>query len=811
MENPLYKVLFSGDLEEGYTPDVVKRRCAALFKKQPAQIEPLFAGQPVTIKSGLTREQAENYVRALRDIGAKARIAASGATMDSTVAPPRAKSRSKHTPKSAARPSEEVDPLLAGFKGRVEPVGVPLTYRLGIVAVSVVMVLLPILYVLLTSLVAYGTAYYAMDNVSLFHRSGSVYFAFITYTTPIVAGSILTLFMLKPLLSVVGRNEAETILVPSRQPRFFKFVYRVCDAVDAPRPAIIKINNDVNASAGFYQGLRSFFSRKLVLTVGLPLIAGLNTRQLAGVLAHEFGHFSQGAGMRTTHIIRRVNHWFSVAVYQRDSLDEWLERSAGSEHTAVQIALQTTRLLVFVTRRILWALMLLGHAIGSLMSRQMEFDADRYEARLAGSETFKHTAIRLARLSLAHAEVMRNLGASWENHQRLVGDLSAAVVRTLEQQPKNIGEKIEKDMELQRSEWFDTHPTDIERIENAMQEKAAGIFQVELPARSLLERFSEMSGDSTYSYYRRQLKFDVAKSQLTPVEEFSVASDEQHSHDLALDLFFSGAFSVYAPIENNGSSAPNPQQQDAIVQGWKKQSDLMRSLAGQAKLAYRRFGECEQKLNNIVLARTYVHAGFNIDPREFGLGDARPETIQQAEDQARSLMQQASVVLNQLVSAGMQRMRLAVSLASGPAAVPTRATWDSVRPLFEVAARLSGVMPEVMTLHSETQALGALLANQGGHPPNRQLTVAIAQATQACVRRIRIQDRLRGVVYPFEHSEGQKTLNDYAFAEPLQTDSPSLVQHAGDIIGERLFSLQFRVVARLAATAQAAEAAAGLH
>ena len=75
MDTPLYKVIFSGDLEEGHAPDVVKRQCAALFKKPVAQIEPLFAGLPVTIKSGLTRQQAEKYVRALRDIGAKARIA----------------------------------------------------------------------------------------------------------------------------------------------------------------------------------------------------------------------------------------------------------------------------------------------------------------------------------------------------------------------------------------------------------------------------------------------------------------------------------------------------------------------------------------------------------------------------------------------------------------------------------------------------------------------------------------------------------------------------------------------------------------
>jgi Zn-dependent protease with chaperone function len=36
----------------------------------------------------------------------------------------------------------------------------------------------------------------------------------------------------------------------------------------------------------------------LVLVIGLPLAAGMSMRQVAGVLAHEFGHFAQGAGMR---------------------------------------------------------------------------------------------------------------------------------------------------------------------------------------------------------------------------------------------------------------------------------------------------------------------------------------------------------------------------------------------------------------------------------------------------------------------------------------------------------------------------------
>ncbi len=802
MDTPFYKVIFSGDLEEGYAPDVVKRQCAALFKKPVAQIEPLFAGSPVTIKSGLTRQQAEKYVRALRDIGAKARIAA--ATDPTAASRPKSRTRSR----SSAHAKTEVDRLLAGFKGRVQPVAQPAVYRLGIAGLALVLALLPVLYALLTSLVVYATVYYATHNLGLLQRPGA--FGLLAYAMPIAAGSILTLFMLKPWLSAAGRRQAGTVLIRSEQPRFFKFVYRVCDAVGAPRPLMIRIDNDVNASAGFHPGVRGLFSGKLALTVGLPLIAGLDMRQLAGVLAHEFGHFSQDTSMQATYIIRRVNRWLSAAVYQRDRLDEWLERAAASEYSVVQIALQATRLLVFATRRMLWVPMRLGNAMGAWMSRQMEFDADRYAVRLAGSATFQHTAIQRARLSLAHAEVMRNLGASWDNHQRLVGDLSAAVLRTVEQQPRNIEEKIEKDMELARSEWFDTRPSDIERIENAMHEDAAGIFRVELPARSLFLRFAEVSGDSTCDYYRRQLKLDVEKSQLIPVEQFTDVSDDQRRHDLALDVFFSGAFSVYVPMQLGAASAQSGQQKNTLPQAWKKQRELMRNFAGQARLAHRRLGEGAQKLDHIVLARAHARAGRNIDARALGLADVRAETLQRAEDQVREGMQQASAVLQQLVNAGMQRMRLAINL-SPPGAAAGGSQRDALQTLFEVAARVSGVMLEVMALHSETRALDALLQAQDAQQPDRNLDAAIAQTTQACVRLMHtIQHRLQGVDYPFEHSGGRITLNDYAWGEPLETGTPDRVQHAGEILGERLLSLQLRLVARLATAAQAAEVAAGL-
>src|SRR5439155_20614652 len=81
----------------------------------------------------------------------------------------------------------------------------------------------------------------------------------------------------------------------------------------------------VNARAGMDGNILGLISRKLVLTIGLPLAAGLDLQDFTGILAHELGHFAQGTAMRLTFIVRRVSFWFFRAVYERDSWDEQLD------------------------------------------------------------------------------------------------------------------------------------------------------------------------------------------------------------------------------------------------------------------------------------------------------------------------------------------------------------------------------------------------------------------------------------------------------------------------------------------------------
>ena len=214
--------------------------------------------------------------------------------------------------------------VTSAFEGTIEPVKVPLTYRIGILLVSIVMVILPLIYIALIGLVGYSVYYHTVNHVGMLEegRGRGKFFILLLYLTPMIAGGFLFVFMFKPLFSRPARSPENRPLRRDSDPLLFGFVERICDIVQAPRPKSIRIDCEVNASASFDKGMLSMLGNNLVLTIGTPLVAGLNTRQFAGVLAHEFGHFAQGAGMRLTYIIRTISYWFTRVVYERDEWDE---------------------------------------------------------------------------------------------------------------------------------------------------------------------------------------------------------------------------------------------------------------------------------------------------------------------------------------------------------------------------------------------------------------------------------------------------------------------------------------------------------
>lgn len=405
--------------------------------------------------------------------------------------------------------------ILQAFRGDIPPVRRTAAYRVTTLAVAAAVLLLPALYLALIAAVAYLLFLHATTSLKAVAGTRSVVGVVFLYVAPLVAGAVLLFFLVKPLFARRSRARRLRTLEFGQEPLLFALVARVARAVGSPEPKRIDVDCQVNASAGFGSRLGVFTGGDLVLTIGLPLVAGLSVQQFAGVLAHELGHFSQGAGMRLSYVVRTVNAWLARVVYERDDWDEALANGIAGGGWLSAILLLAA-LCVWLTRGILWVLMAAGHAASGFLLRQMEYDADRYEARLAGAAAFEETTRQLLLLDLAASGAHVLATSEWVRAGRLPDDLSALVAAVAASIPPGEVRRAERATQKARTGLFDTHPSPSDRLAAARQDAAPGVFHLGGRAALLFGDFDGLSRAATRDFYREVLGKRARRATLVP-------------------------------------------------------------------------------------------------------------------------------------------------------------------------------------------------------------------------------------------------------------------------------------------------------
>lgn len=398
-------------------------------------------------------------------------------------------------------------------------------YRAGLVLVTVATVILAGLYVALTAAAAYGVYDFAVHDFlavwrwPLGYTKVALAAKILCSCTPLLAGGAVALFMIKPLFARRGRRMQPLALDPTVEPRVYEVVRQVCGEMRAPAPHRVELSCDLNASARFDGLRRGFFGHRLILTLGMPLVAGLTQRELAGVLAHELGHFRQGGGMRLTYLIRQVNGWFARVVYDRDEWDEALT-AATAQHEGgwMAIMLGCARIGIWCSRGVLWLLMMTGHAIGCLLLRQMEHDADRAEVEVAGTAAFESTTYKLAALGAVMKEIDREMRRLWRRQFQLPDNLPVLVEYRSQHLAPAQREKVENAVGFAKTGLLDTHPSPADRVRRARRLGLPGLVWSDRPARELFEHFETVSRLVTLAYYEDDLNVPTTPEFLVPLE-----------------------------------------------------------------------------------------------------------------------------------------------------------------------------------------------------------------------------------------------------------------------------------------------------
>lgn len=208
-----------------------------------------------------------------------------------------------------------------------------------------------------------------------------------TYVGIIAVCLMSGLFLVKFLFARrSSEEEAKTEVKEEDCPQLFALIRETAEACNSVMPYKVYIDHQANAKVSFNTNFLSmFFPVKKNLTIGLGLLVHLNTEELQGVLAHEFGHFSQNS-MKTGTAVYTANIVLYNLTYGEDAWDRWMERWANLNLWFTQLFAAITLWLTYRVKLLLQHLYNNVNLAQQELSRQMEYEADAVACSVVGKE-----------------------------------------------------------------------------------------------------------------------------------------------------------------------------------------------------------------------------------------------------------------------------------------------------------------------------------------------------------------------------------------------------------------------------------------
>ncbi|MEU1602581.1 M48 family metallopeptidase [Micromonospora matsumotoense] len=191
---------------------------------------------------------------------------------------------------------------------------------------------------------------------------------------PFLVGAAIALFL--ALVFALGRVIAQRptppagiLLSPEQAPELWRIVRDLATRMSTREPDDIRLTAGANAAVTEEARLLGLLPGRRTVILGLPLLPAYTVDQVRAVLAHEMGHFS---GRHT--------------------------RSVRTAHRARMMIVETVRHTTDgVLRAVLSGCARLFVAVMQGISRQMEYEADRYAVAVSGRDAMV-TALREIRM-----------------------------------------------------------------------------------------------------------------------------------------------------------------------------------------------------------------------------------------------------------------------------------------------------------------------------------------------------------------------------------------------------------------------------
>lgn len=724
-----------------------------------------------------------------------------------------AKSGRKSKSKSGDVPSARR--VLEAIDFEIQPVKSTAGYKLGLCVVACFMIMIPVLYVLLIVCTAVGTYWHATHNAGLI---GLGIWGLVLYLLPVVGGIVLVPFMIKPIFARQAYSQRPRRLKREAQPLLHDYVDQLCDAVGAPRPTSIRVMCDVNAGAGFRHGLISFFNGEVMLAIGLPLVSGLSLRQFSGVLAHEFGHFAQGTGRRLQYVIYGVNGWLARAAYERDSWDVWLFAHSKASDARLRPLAYVARFFVWCQRQIVQWLLWCGAVLSYYLSREMEFDADRYAVRTVGVRAVEQMLRKVDQLQVAHQFAMGDVG-EFAREGRLADNLPKLIAANSLNMSKEMRQALRKRAHEQETSMFSTHPSDKDRVLSARAENDEGLFQSpegreNLPASVLFDDFGRLCKRVTSQFYEEELGLRFKKRDLHPVDELLGRQEADIEAAKALHRYFQVHIPPLHPLPIAEDATERPENPQETGERLKAARQRMLDLVPEYRNLAKRYNVAHENHLLAISAVALSDGGANPDPNEYRLNSRGRRAASKRFEATRDAIGTLAAKLLPFETEAGERLSCALQLlrlkrVSSRVENGEELQYEVERLIEEAifVSQLMAELPPFGILFRQTVALFSLL----GKNDDVVFPLVVEKAQKIHFRLTSLYEELGVHLYPFDHAKADTTLQEWALPfVPEEHELGAMLEVSGHVF-DRLVSVQLRLFARLAHAAEKVETALGLE
>ena len=344
-------------------------------------------------------------------------------------------------------------------------------------------------------------------------------------------------YLVKPLFSVNKVKDDGLREVSEKEcPKLFAIIEEISKQTGNKMPKHVYLKPEQNASV-FYNSTSIwsiFFPTRKNLMVGTMLLQGMSKDELSAVLAHEFGHFSQHT-MKVGSVTYRLLLIIRDMIKLANEAEEDARQSRSSDNTWNWMFHLARIPMSHITRLTIKFYNYIEKKNRSL-SRYMEFEADSVACRIVGAKPFVSSLCKLEVLS-SRFGIFENVMAKLLSEKRYIAayqkgyELVDKLIADDERLPIAFDSSLET---LVGDDWkfptkvkiidgWNTHPSTMERIENATQFMQEGASHRAEDARELVsEAIQSELGIMRQQQICKDFETPVSWNEVTemPMEEF---------------------------------------------------------------------------------------------------------------------------------------------------------------------------------------------------------------------------------------------------------------------------------------------------